>query len=342
MRQSGTNSVSINSNGRPVAGASAPGLALAPDTLEVLTRSLKNRWKGYRKRLKRCQRKLSERTVHDLRVEARRLLSLLDLLAHFLAPGRIETAQAVLKRHLDTFDELRDTQVQLAMVAELQKKFSAARCFHRFLKKREARLCCLARKDAKRLRNKSLGKLVNVCLDDARQRLKASGERQANFWLVRSIARAFEITHKLETRIDPQDTHSIHRTRIAFKKFRYMLEALAGHLPWANERLLTGLRLYQASMGAIQDAEVLLRAFEKFLRKEKAEARPALELMRELQRRRQQLIRTYLSAADHLSDFWPPTGAPAPARHRGASRPIDRRKTSRSGSPPRHSRNKTL
>jgi CHAD domain-containing protein len=295
-------------------------------------RSLKNRWKGYRKRLKKCQRKLSERTVHDLRVEARRLLSLLDLLAHFLAPGRIETAQAVLKRHLDNFDELRDTQVQLAMVAELQKKFSSARSFHRSLTKREARLSRLARKDAKRLRNKALGKLVTSCRADAHERLKASGSRQANLGLVRSIARAFEITRKLKSCIDPQDTHSIHRTRIAFKKFRYMLEALAGHLPWANERLLAGLRRYQASMGAIQDAEVLLRAFGKFLRKEKAEARPALKLMRELQRRRQQLIRTYLSAADHLSDFWPPSGAPAPARLQGADRPIHHRKSSRSGS----------
>ena len=41
----------------------------------------------------------------------RRLLSILELLGPFLATGRLQQACAALKRHLDTFDELRDTQV---------------------------------------------------------------------------------------------------------------------------------------------------------------------------------------------------------------------------------------
>src|SRR5216684_2765050 len=100
MRQIEPNLSPGTVNGHPadVTGAGD----LAPGTLEALSLSLKKRWKCYGKQLSRCQRKLSERAVHDLRVEARRLLSLLDLLAPFLVSGRFTKAQTALKRHLDT------------------------------------------------------------------------------------------------------------------------------------------------------------------------------------------------------------------------------------------------
>src|SRR5437868_9604694 len=85
---------------------------LSPDVLDSLLCSVKGRWKCYRKELRKCQRRLSEDSVHDLRVEARRLRSSLDLLIHFLAPARLHKVHRALKRHLDSFDELRDAQVQ--------------------------------------------------------------------------------------------------------------------------------------------------------------------------------------------------------------------------------------
>jgi CHAD domain len=42
--------------------------------------ALRGHWKNYRKAFKHCRRKLSADAVHSLRVETRRLLSLLDLL----------------------------------------------------------------------------------------------------------------------------------------------------------------------------------------------------------------------------------------------------------------------
>ena len=92
------------------------GCAVPSVTLQRLGVSLKKQWKRYRKELKRCQRKFSEKAVHQSRVETRRLLSIVELLDPFTPDGRLDKIRACLKRHLDTFDDLRDTHVQLLVV----------------------------------------------------------------------------------------------------------------------------------------------------------------------------------------------------------------------------------
>ena len=279
---------------------------LSPETLRKLAGSLKDQWKRYRKQLRQCQRKVSERGVHDLRVETRRLLSLLHLLSPFLASGRLSKAETALKCHLDAFDDLRDIQVQLIAVRKLRKSFSAAQQFYRFLKKREARFCRSTRKHSRQLRCKPLSRCIAACRQDVRSGQKHADSPNANTLLVGAVTRAFNTAKKFRKNIDRNDPHTIHCTRIAFKKFRYMVEALAGCLKWADKSLLEQMRQYQGMMGDIQDAHVLLLAFERFFRKESLDPKPASKLTHELLRRRQLLITKYIAEADRLNDFWPP------------------------------------
>lgn len=309
MRREAT-SISGVINGRVVSGATA----LLPDTLKALTRSLKIRSKCYRKQLRKCQRKMSERAVHDLRVEARRLLSLLDFLEPFLVRERLDEARHTLKCHLDTFDDLRDVQVQLAAVKKLRKGDSAASDFHRHVQKREIRLSCRACKCAKRLDDAQFAKLMDACRADAKEWLERANPRQANAILFHALSRAFAEVARLKNRIDPDAPRSIHCTRIAFKKFRYMVEALASQMPWANEQLLKSMRRYQGLMGDIQDAEVLRMAHQKYVRNERPKSQHALRFSNQLLRRRQRLIARYMAAADRLQQFEPSTALPGARR----------------------------
>lgn len=319
MRQPQTRLALTSANGHTAPTGKDPLPKLEPDTLEFLVVALGKQWKCYRKQLRACQSKFSEGAVHDLRVSARRLLSLLDLLVHFLAPGRLEKTQRALKRHLDTFDELRDTQVQLPAVRKCRKQFRAARRFYRFLKKRESRLTRSTCKQATRMKAKPLSKLLDAACDDVNTWLRRSGSRRPDPLLLSAVDRAFRLTQSLRARIQPDDTHSIHCTRVAFKRFRYVIEALAPCLPWANKSLLEKMHAYQTLMGDIQDAEVLLRAFQKLMRKEKLEAKAALAFEHELQERRRRFIGKYLAAADHLMEFWPPARKPFRATARKAA-----------------------
>ncbi len=282
---------------------------LPPGTLRFLATSLKQQWKRYRKGLKRCQERFSEDAVHESRVETRRLLAILGLLNPFLARGRFQKVETLLKEHLDTFDDLRDTQVQLAAVGKMLRAYPAAAPFYEHLAKRLDRFTRQTRKTVKRIKTKRLAKLIVTCREDVKCWRADTGANEANAMLLDCINHAFARTIQLRRRIDPKDTDTIHRTRVSFKRLRYMIETLADHLPNANDKLLDAMHHYQTMMGEIQDAEVLRRCLDRFLDRESMLASAARRLRRELHARAEFLIQVYLDAADQLLDFWP---QPAP------------------------------
>jgi CHAD domain-containing protein len=92
---------------------------------------------------------------------------------------------------------------------------------------------------------------------------------------------------------------------VAFKEFRYMIEALADCLPIATERRLDAMHDYQTLMGDVLDAQVLVTTVDKFLCKRDIGPKVAIRFRKELLQRRQQLIKRYLAGADRLEKFWP-------------------------------------
>ena len=78
-----------------------------------LDRTFKSAWRSYRRAFKRCQKKLSRATVHQLRVETRRLLALVDLFDPLLAGQAADRVSRPLKQPFKTSGRLRDTQVML-------------------------------------------------------------------------------------------------------------------------------------------------------------------------------------------------------------------------------------
>ncbi len=282
---------------------------LPAQTLPRLERGLKREWKTYRKALKKCQEKFSERAVHDSRVGTRRLISILGLFAPFVGQGRAKKAQAALKHYLDTFDGLRDTQVQLLTVRGLNKSHKAVGPFWQYLKRREARLSRRTRKAIRSVKTRRLGGLIECCRGAVRDWWATGSHTRANRLLLKCVDDSFQQTRILRDRIRPDSTESIHRTRVAFKKFRYMVETLAGDLPFVTPGSLRAMQRYQTSMGDIQDAEILLRGFDKFASKGKIDPDLAQRFREQLWRRRARLIQKYLRKSDELVEFWPLTPA---------------------------------
>jgi CHAD domain-containing protein len=281
-----------------------PTPPLAPRALGDVHRSLQKQWKRYRKELKRCQRKFSEKAVHNSRVAARRLSATIELLESFLPSELLKKARCLIKEHLDIFDELRDAQVQIVAVNSLQGIFPAARPFCEWLHKRELRFSKQTRACIKRSRTKPLAKLISAAADAFEKQLQKQSRARAAKLLLRSINKAFSRTMRLKRRIRTARPKTIHRTRVAFKRFRYMLELLAEHFA-ADDKMLAEMQHYQTMMGDIQDAEVLLQSFDKFVRKKNIRSDSANQLQEELLRRRKWLIRVYMDAAGQLREFWP-------------------------------------
>jgi CHAD domain-containing protein len=291
------------------------------DVLKHLGDSLSTQWRRYRKRLKRCQECFSEEAVHDSRVATRRLLSTIELLGAFVPERDIRKARRALKRHLDIFDQLRDTQVQLIYVGRMTGTVPAARTFHDWLRMREARFTREARKAVKRIQTKLLGRRIAAFEKEIRRRRKQVTREQAFAMVRRAMNRAFAGVARLCRHAQTGDTKIIHRTRIAFKRFRYMVEALSPLLPAVTEEHRHAMRGYQTMMGDIQDSEVLLAALDKFMQKEEVNAAPARRLNKELMGWHRKLIQVYLNAAGRLRRFWPLPGLKPPAQKRKTKSP---------------------
>jgi CHAD domain-containing protein len=293
-----------------------PAPVQTADVLQHLGESLNTQWRRYRKRLRRCQEQFSQDAVHDVRVETRRLLSTIELLGAFVPEHDIRKARRALKHHLDTFDQLRDTQVQLGYVGRMAGTFPDAYAFYDWLRDRKARFTRTTRKAVKHIKTKRLGRCLAAFEKEIRLQRKQITRERAFAIVQRAINQAFARVAQRCRHVRADDTKTIHRTRIAFKHFRYMVEALSPLLPAVTEDHRRAMRGYQCMMGDIQDMEVLLAALDKFVQKEEVNAASGRRLKKELVRWRQLLIQIYLNAAGRLRRFWPPPGLRQPTQKR--------------------------
>ena len=117
----------------------------------------------------------------------------------------------------------------------------------------------------------------------------------------RAFNRVIEIRHQ----IDPAHLETIHRTRIAFKRFRYMIELLQPILPAVKPRQLIAMDQYQTMMGEIQDVSVMIERLDALLEKKKFKRLPLDRFRQVLLQRRERLVQAYLNVADQLFTFWP-------------------------------------
>jgi len=100
-----------------------PTTACSIGLLDFLRRSLKKQWRDYRKDFARCRRKFSEKSVHQFRIESRRLLSTLSVLRAIISRRHLNAGHHALKKRLRVFPRLRDTHVQLLAIEDLEREF---------------------------------------------------------------------------------------------------------------------------------------------------------------------------------------------------------------------------
>jgi CHAD domain-containing protein len=133
----------------------------------------------------------------------------------------------------------------------------------------------------------------------ARQRAKRAAALHA-------VDRAFHTVVERRHAIDAADTATIHRMRVAFKKFRYLVEILAPVLTQVTTKRLRAMNAFQDSMGHIQDLEVLLASLEAFWQMQQTPDTSRSRAYQELIQRRATLIEAFLRSVDALFTFWKP------------------------------------
>jgi CHAD domain-containing protein len=278
--------------------SSDPGLLLAG--------SLDERWNVFLHQVARSRRRPSEAAIHDLRVATRRLMSLISMIESVVPNARLEKIRRQLRRHLKAFNDLRDIHVQILRARVLEKRFHSIRPFLTDLRVRERRLMREAGREVRSIRVPSLERVFAEELEGTLYLFGHSSTKAAGEAIFTGMGgRAFAAAVQRRQAIDPADSRSIHRFRVAFKRFRYTVEILQPRLGWAGKALMKQMNAYQTSMGEIQDLEVLTASIKSFaMRRGQMASLACLPVYQHLAELRRKAVDDFLRNADQLFGFW--------------------------------------
>jgi CHAD domain-containing protein len=267
----------------------------------LLLDSLNMRWDKYKAELKNCRHEFSEESVHDFRVMARRLLASLDLLRFLVRNTRVKKIRRILKRQLDDLDELRDTQVLLADISKNIQEVPLLRPLEKYLQGREKKLMRAARRGIRLLKTADLSKRIRRL----NRTIQTCSETDLGADLLPAVDKAYARVLQRYEQIDPAQPDTIHRLRIAFKKFRYMVESVHPILEGFPAEQLKQMHDYQTSMGEIQDAEAALHDLTEFEKHAPAAYDPE-PVHRYYKEHRALAISRYLEDKSEVLTFWRP------------------------------------
>jgi CHAD domain-containing protein len=201
---------------------------------------------------------------------------------------------------LDDFDGLRDTQVILADVSEALQQLPQLHEFEVYLQEVEKGLLKTLRKKLKVIDLFDVSKRIRRMHES----LKAESDNNLILLIMQAVDDVFLFTKQRQRWINPAAATTIHRVRLTFKTFRYMVEIvhpLVKDFPAEN---LKQMHEYQSLMGEIQDVEVIMQALaEAPLSLSSLDLEPVRHYY---ERCHAEAISAYLEVKDQLDTFWRP------------------------------------
>jgi CHAD domain-containing protein len=253
--------VSISDDTKLTRMEEQPPLEELPFATRLLSEGLLQRWTKFSLRLERCQADLSEENVHDLRVSMRRLLAMLVMCRAVMPELKTKGLRREIKSYLDNLDALRDTHVmQLYLKKHLRKNESVVP-LETFLAMQETHLLRQLGYDIYRIFPGKMSEKINTLCMLMEHSLTGTGVAGQ---ILAVVDEAYANVLWRQVNIDPANLASVHAMRIAFKKFRYMLEVASPLVPPMPPSRPRVLHNYQGMMGDIQDVVVMFAFIDRF------------------------------------------------------------------------------
>ncbi len=283
---------------------------LSPDALHpFLGKELLGAWKEFRRRWRKCRTKPSESAVHALRVEARRLLAELELLAGLGLETAVVPLRLPIRRLLTSLSKLRDAQVH----RELLKAWKAEFADRTWLERELRRL-------TRRLRRKADAKLGDFSGPERVEAVRALAkvirehgrdpavQRQEARSLILIVERSFARVRSLQKRVVATDPASLHAVRVAFKAFRYQVAFLAPLLGITESAYLERLRRFQEHLGEFNDGDLWARRLAQ-IHAEHPKRASLARLRRAVEAKAKRSLQRCVAELEQMVTFWPPPGS---------------------------------
>jgi CHAD domain-containing protein len=304
---------------RPIAGiirskqtTVSKQLKAAFETQPWLAQALSSRWESYRARLDECRQHPSADSVHELRVSIRRLTAQVTLFGSIRVSRSAQKAQRILKRQFGLLGPLRDHHVQRIFIEQKAEKFPELLILQGHLQRREGKLIKAVSREVNQFRSRKLGRWIHLMVADLTENSNRSLRNDKLTSLAMGRANdAFAETVQRRRLIDLSDSKTIHRTRVAFKRFRYLVECLPYEVTGFTKRDLRQLAHYQRKMGGIQDLEVIRASISQFIPRYEGADCLLAPFCSYLRMRSRRALRSFNKSADKLFQLWPPRAGSA-------------------------------
>ena len=283
------------------------GWCVPADPGACLINAVESRWDSYLKQLRACKKEFSVDSVHHLRVATRRLITQYFLIGCVASGEKTPKMCKKLKSRLKILGEVRDAQIQRVFIDQQLARFPFLAPFHEVLRRRENRLVKDVASDVDGFKNHKLNHWTReLCKQIHNWPQNAEKRDELTAEVLGALADAFTSVVRCRQSIDPANSQTIHRTRVAFKKFRYMVEALSPDFTGLGKGQLRRFGDYQSRMGNLQDLEILEESVGHFLRENPDSQAKFAPFIRYLHQRRGKALRACLDHADALFRFWDP------------------------------------
>lgn len=228
----------------------------------VVAQALTLSFERFAAELRGAQQKGDKAESHDLRVSIRRLLAALELtfaLDESLLPARVPEA---LVRVLDALSPLRDVEIQRQALAAQDLPEGARRELVRRLVRREHKVRRALTQVVEDFPLRRLERAVaSAC--GVLQSTEADRTHTARLAVVGAIARRYWAFDRRRRAAANAGMKGLHRVRVAFKKYRYVVELGAPLLRPVPEPAREAMKLFQDQLGALQDAVVVLELLDR-------------------------------------------------------------------------------
>src|SRR5262245_12991690 len=224
-------------------------------------------WKEFSDVWKKAREESSEKSVHNLRVSARRLIATLELIQGVSRQKEIAELNRSIKKVLSRMGRLRDVQVQLEKIARFQHRDCIV-SFNRTLERLERREIEKIHDQLKSGRRERLAiGIKKVRSEFCRKNQAVEHDRIARVGerLVSARSNAF-LRARWRFHRQQLDDDALHEMRIALKKLRYLVEALPAAVRSPQKLGTSKMRAFQKLMGESRDLEMLRIRLETWAR----------------------------------------------------------------------------
>lgn len=278
-------------------------IRLHPTLARLLAEALTRLRRRHRKRWDRAATRPTPEHVHQLRVETRRLLALVELVRAAGVSDGVRKLRKALKRRLDDFDPLRDLHICRERFAALRDAAPERETLLELWAKQEEVLgrelaAQLTAKRARKLK-KRLGRLQTLLESMAREQAPESVPSAVLALLEPLYQRVWIRAQRTRT------PAQVHRLRVAFKKFRYACEILQPKLPGLTRTQRLAMRRLHTLMGNLQDLVVLRRGWRTDAARAGVPAARLRQVDRGLRERQRQLLARCQAAIPRVARWAP-------------------------------------